>query len=140
VGDREVDVAEAQRGQRRLRLELGRPHAHVGVAAAEVGHGGREQCPLGARERGDVDVAGHLGGSSRELGGRGLELREDRLGVRDQSPPGLGEPDAAAVPVEQRDAGLALERRELLRGWTPATNARARAGRSRRVWRERVAS
>ena len=46
---------------------------------------------------------------------RDLELREHGLGVGDERARGVGQPDAAAVALEQRDADLALERGELLR-------------------------
>jgi hypothetical protein len=128
VRDREVDVAQPQRGQRRLRLELGRARPHVGVPARERGDRRREQRPLGAGERRDVDVAGDVGRRGRQLGGRGLELHEDRLRARDEPPAGLGQPDAPAVAVEQRDAGLALERRELLRDRRGRERERPRGG------------
>ena len=62
--DREIDVAEPQRRQRQFRLQLGRAHLDVGMAARERRDRGREQRPLGARERGDVHVAGHLRGAA----------------------------------------------------------------------------
>ena len=102
-----------------------------GMPAPERGHCGCEQRALGARERGDVDVAGHVGRGGRELGGRRLELGEDRLGAGDEPAAGLGQPDAAAVAVEQRDAGLALERGELLGDRRGRERERSRGGRDR---------
>jgi len=75
-----------------------------------------------------VHVAGHVGGGGGELGGRGFQLGEDRLGSRDEPPAGLGQPDAAALAVEQRDAGLALERGELLRDRGRREGERPRGG------------
>ena len=59
-------------------------------------------------------VPGDAARRRREVRLGRLELREHALGVRDEPPSGLGEPQPAAVALDELHAGLALERGELL--------------------------
>ena len=73
-----------------------------------------------------MDVAGDLDRGRLQLGGRRLQLGQDRLGAADQPPARLRQVHPAAAPVEQRHAGLALERRELLGDGRRGEGERAR--------------
>jgi hypothetical protein len=74
----------------------------------------RQEHTVGARERGTAQDAGDMGRRALERGLGGLELAQDALGAGHELLARRGQPAAAAVALEQRDAGLALERRELL--------------------------
>ena len=114
LGEHEVELAELELGQAVLGLEVARGHAQVGVLGGERGDRPREQRAVRAGEGSGAEHARDLGGRAldRRLGG--LELAQDALGARDELLAGRREPAAAAVALEQLDAGLALECRELL--------------------------
>ena len=80
--DREVDVAHAQRGQARLRLELRRAERRAAGGARAAGRARAPAAPAGARERGDLHVPATALGGRLELGLGRLELVEDALRAR----------------------------------------------------------
>ena len=134
-----VDVAEPERGQRGLRLQLGGPHAHRRVPlppaprsrarAARARRSGRRRRGRRRRRRPPPPTAPRVAASSSA---RIASVRATRRAAR------LGQPHPAAMAVEQRDAGLALERGELLRD-RRRRERRARA-RRRRSCRARATS
>ena len=114
LGDHEVHVAEAQCGQRRLRVGLDDLALELGVALLERPQR-RDHERVGARlERGHAHAARHTARRLREVGLRLLEPRDHRVRVDHQPAAGLRELHAAADALEQLDPGVALERRELL--------------------------
>jgi len=113
VGQYEVHVPQRQRGQRRLGLGLDQLAAQGGVLQALDGGDGEGDGHRG--EGGDPGAAADRAGRRREVGLRERRALEQRLGVRDQHQRGVGQPQPAAGLLEQRDAGLALERLQLLR-------------------------
>ena len=81
----------------------------------QLGRGGRRQLGQRRREPGDPHRADDPVRVGRDVGRRGLELREHEVGVADEHLGGAGEPHAAPVALEHGLADLALQRRELLR-------------------------
>ena len=115
VYDREVELGEPECGQAVGGLEVVDGELEGGVVVSERGDGrGHERLRRGL-ERGHAQAARDDAGEPGQVRLRDLELREHRLGVGDQRARRVGQPDAAAVALEQRDADLALERGELLR-------------------------
>ena len=76
----------------------------------------RRRQQRGARggERGQPHASAAHARDRVELGLGGGEPRDHDLGVLDQRAAGVGEPDAAAGAVDERGAGLLLERGDLL--------------------------
>ena len=114
VAEHEVEVADGQRGQRLLGLGLDELAAEPRRRRGEALH--RRECEA-ERDRfkaGDPGAPRDRAGRRREVG---LGLRgavEERLCVLDEHAAGVGEPDTAAGSGEQRNAGVALEDRQLL--------------------------
>jgi hypothetical protein len=111
----DVDLAELQRRQCVLGLELGQRDLGGGVVGGEARHGARRDRRGGGRESGQAHGAAHLAGIGRELGLGCLQLGEHALGAPDEQPRGGRERDPPPLSLEQRDADLALEGREVLR-------------------------
>ena len=113
--EREVDLAAAQ--QRRGVLGLGHDQRQLdaGVLGAEGGDRQRHQRRGGGLERGQPQAAAAQAGDRLQLGLGLGEPGEDRVGVAHERLAGLGQPDAARVALDERAAGLALERGDLLR-------------------------
>ena len=115
VADHEVEVAERERGQRRLGLALDDLAAQLRRLACQHLHRRQRDAQEDRLEAGDPAAAGHRPRRGGEVGlGDGGAL-EQRLGVPDEHERGVGQPHAAAGTLEQRHARLALEHRELLR-------------------------
>ena len=112
VDDGEIDLAELQRGQRVLRLELGEQDLGARMAAGEARHRQRHERRRRGGEGGQAHAAADV--AVGELGLGRLELGQDALGTPDQQPRRGGEDHAASLALEERDPGLALERREVL--------------------------
>ena len=115
VGQDEIDVAERERGQRRLGLGLDELAAQAGRVARERVHRRGGQAQRDGLERRDPPAPDDAARGRRELGLGELGPLEQGLGVADQDERRVGQADAAPRPLEQRHAGLALEHRELLR-------------------------
>ncbi len=114
LGEGDVELAELERGQAVLRLEVAGRDVEVGVLLREGGDRRREQHAVRARERGAAEHAGDVRRRAFERGLGGLELAQDALGAGHELLPGRREAAGAAVALEQLDAGLALERLQLL--------------------------
>ena len=115
VHDREVELGEPQRGEAVSGLEVvdGELEGRV-VSSQRRDRRGHERLGRGL-ERGHAQAAGDDAREPGQVRLGDLELRQHRLGVGDERARGVGQPDAAAVALEQRDPDLALERGELLR-------------------------
>ena len=99
-----------------LDLDLGRLDADVGVVGGEPGDRRARRAagtPSGTPRSGRCRPGGPAT-SAASVGLRGLHAVEQRAGVLDEQPPGVGEPERAAGALEQRRAGLALEHGQLL--------------------------
>ena len=129
--EREVELAELERGQAVLGLHVARGDAQVGVALGERGDRAREQHAVRARERRAAQDAGDVRGGPLERRLGRLELAQDALRALHQLLAGGREAAAAAVALEQRDAGLALERGELLGDRRGGVAERVGGGRDR---------
>ena len=114
VGQHEVDVPERQRGQRLLGLGLDELAAQAGRRAGERLHRRRRDADRHRLEGGDARQPGDAAGGCGELGLGELGALEQDLGVADEDDRGVGQAHAAACPLQQRHARLALEHRELL--------------------------
>ena len=75
----------------------------------------RRQAARRGGEGGDGDLPGDGGVVGFELGFSFFEQRQHALRARDERGGGVGQPHAAAVPLEQGLAGFELELGELLR-------------------------
>ena len=87
----------------------------AGVLGAEGGDRQRHQRRRGGLERRQPQPAAADAGDRLQLGLGLAEPREDRVGVAHERLARLGQPDAARVALDERAAGLALERGDLLR-------------------------
>ena len=114
VDDGDVGLAELQRGQRGLGLELGEQDLGARMAGGEGRHRPRHERRRGGGEGGQAHAAAHVAVAGGELGLGRLELGQHALGAPDEQPRGGGEDHAAPLALEQRDADLALERGEVL--------------------------
>ena len=114
VGQDEVEVAERERGQRLLGLGLDELAAQAGRLARERLHRREREPDRDRLEGGDPPPPRDAARGRRQLGLRALGPLEQRLGVADEDERGVGQADAAAGPLEQRHARLALEHGELL--------------------------
>ena len=115
LGDQQVERARAQQRDAVLGLVLADGAGQLGMPLVEPATRRHDEARGGARERADHDLAAHrlvLGG---ELGLGGVELGQHAVGGGHEAVRGRGEAHAAAVALEQRDAGLALELGERLR-------------------------
>jgi hypothetical protein len=79
------------------------------MALAQVGRQLRGQPSQGREERAEPDPPAAQAAQLGELLLRARELPEDDVGVLDQQPAGLGGADAAACPLHELEADLALE-------------------------------
>jgi DNA-binding transcriptional MerR regulator len=121
------------------RAYLSRPEEPVGpqlAALLDRAERRHDEPVRGGLERGDPDAAADPSGGALEVGLRRLQSREHRVGVDHQPPARLRELDAAADPLEQRDAGVALERGELLGDRRGRVGERLGDGRDRAPRRE----
>ena len=114
VGQHEVDVAERERGQRLLGLGLDELAAQGRCVARQRLHGRHGEPQRHRLEGGDPPAPGDPARRGGQLGLGDLGAVEQRLRVADEHERGVGQPDAAAGRLEQRDARLALEHGELL--------------------------
>ena len=115
VADDQVDVADGQRRQRLLRLGLDQLAAEVRCVARERLHRGDGKVERGRLEGGDARPAGDTPRHRGELRLGTFRPLEQRVGVTDEDERRVGQADTAAGALEERDARLALEHRELLR-------------------------
>ena len=114
VDEGEIDVARAQALLGVLGLGLDHAQIHLRMAVVELGHGARNQRGAGALEGGEPQAAAAEARERREIVLRALDARQDRVGVRDQRPAGVREPDAARSALEEGGADLTFQRRDLL--------------------------
>ena len=75
----------------------------------------RHQGGADAREGDHPHATAAQAGDGLQLGLGVGEAGEDDVGMGDQGAPGVREGDAALAPLDQARAGLALQRRDLLR-------------------------
>ena len=85
------------------------------MAAFERLHGLRDQRGGDRREGRDPQFARDRLLELRQFGLRFLQNGDDALGMRHQALAGLGQPHATAAPLDQRESGLGLQQRDLLR-------------------------
>ncbi len=111
---RHVDVVVAQGAECVRRFGFDQGELDAGVLGGDAGGGKRHQGGQCRGEGGEADPAGAQPGQLVEFGVHGFDLREDRLGAVHQQPAGLGEPDAAPHPLQQRYADLGLQFGELM--------------------------
>ena len=114
VGQHDVDVPERERGQRLLGLGLDELAAQAGRRARERLHRGGGDPDRHRLEGGDPRQPGDAARGGGQLRLRDGGAVEQRPGVADEHDRGVGQAHAAAGPLQQRHARLALEHRELL--------------------------
>ena len=114
VDEREIDVAGAEALLGVLGLGLDHAQFHVRMAVVELGHGARHERGARALEAGEPQAAAAQARQRREIVLRALDAGEDRVGVRDQRPAGVGEPHPARPALEEGGADLTFQRRDLL--------------------------
>ena len=111
--DRQIELAHTHAGERDERVGLGDRHVDLGPDRGEANERIRDDADRCGRVRPDPQGRGRAV-EFPELGlGLGEPL-EDRLGMLDQPPTGRGQLHAARASLEQRDARLGLELRQLL--------------------------
>ena len=113
--DREIEAPVAQALGGGLGLGVLEAQLDAGVRRAERGDGGRHQDRAGAGEGGEPQAPGARVDDRVELVAGQLQALAQRGGVAGEHGAGLGQPDAARPAVEERGAGLALERGHRLR-------------------------
>jgi hypothetical protein len=115
VAEDEVDVAERERGERLLGLGLDELGAQPRRGGPQGRHRRDRELERDRLERRDARAAGDRPGGGGQVGlGPGGAVQQ-RLRVAHQHERGVRQAHAAPGLLEQRDAGLALEQRELLR-------------------------
>ena len=112
--DHEVHVAEPQRRQRVLGLGLDQLALQLRVARLERPERRDHERVRAGLEARHADAARDVAGRARQIGLGRLQARDHRVGVAGQPVAGLRELHAAADALDQPDAGVALERGELL--------------------------
>ena len=113
--EREVELARPHARHALARVGLRERELHVRVRALERRNRARhEVAPRGA-EGGHRQAAAAQPGQRVELLAGGLHVPDGRLGVPQERGAGGRQAHAAAVPLEQRHAGLLLEQGHLLR-------------------------
>ena len=113
-GDGEVDVARLQGRHRGLGLVHRHGELDTGMLLGEAGDRDGHDRRRRGLEGGHPEAAPAEPGDGLELGLRLAELGEDGVGVAHDGLAGVREADAAGTALDQRGAGLALERRDLL--------------------------
>ncbi len=114
VHERHVEAAVAQRVGHRDRVQLGDHQVERGMVTAERDQGGQQQGTHRTGVRADAYRAAEPAPRGDESRVGRLQRGEDDLGVPDQRHPGGGQGDPPTGPLQQRHAGLALQRGELL--------------------------
>jgi hypothetical protein len=114
VHDRDVEIARAQQRQRLVRRRLDQPQAHVGMLRVELGDR-RDDDPRASRgKRREAQLAAAQARNRVELvAGRG-EAPEDHFCVRCQRRARRRQLERPHRALDERRAGLALERGDLL--------------------------
>ena len=115
LGDGDLELAEGDRGQGDLGLELLQLDAQAGVALAEGDDRGRDEREQRRLQRADAHPAGDDPGRRLQLGLGDLQALEQSVGVLDQPQTRLGQLQPPPDALGQRHARLALERGQALR-------------------------
>ncbi len=114
VAEREVEVADRERWEGVLGLCLHELTAQPWRIAAECVDRRQRDPPRGGLERADARAAGDAALCRGQLGLGERCALEQRVRVLDEHEARVGQANAAAGALEQGDARLALEYRELL--------------------------
>ena len=104
--DREVELGEPKRGQAVGGLEVVDGELEGRVVCRSAATVAATNVFAAVLEGGHAQAAGDDAGEPGQVRLRDLELREHRLRVGDERARGVGQPDAAAVALEQRDPDL----------------------------------
>ena len=113
--ERELELAALELRERVGGLGERERQLDRGVALLEGGDRERHQRRADRLEGGHAQAPAAQAGDRLELRLRLGEAAEDRVGVADERAARVGEPDAAHAALDERRAGLALERGDLLR-------------------------
>jgi Uma2 family endonuclease len=104
-----VHVPGAQHAQRLRRLRLGEHEVHAGMLGAEPGRrGGHDRAQRGGKRR-EPHPARSQPRVRGQLVFRRVQPAEDLGRPVGEQPPGVGEPDAPAGPLDQLGPGLRLQ-------------------------------
>jgi hypothetical protein len=112
--DSHLQLGGAEHLQGVLGLRVGEGELDIGMALAEAGERRREQRGARGGERRQAHAPPAHAGDRVQLGLCRGEPREHHVGVVDQRPARVRQVDAAAGAVDERGAGAALERGDLL--------------------------
>ena len=112
---RDVELAGRQARGDFLGLARGQRELDLGVLGAEYRARERHQRRAGRRERRHPQLPASQPGDRGHLGLGRVQPGDDPLGVLQQHLAGRREPHPSRQPLEQRDPGLGLQRRDLLR-------------------------
>ncbi len=114
VDERDVHLARLHLAHPPPRPALSQPQRELGVTAQRARQRGRERHRR-RREGAHHDPPGRCAGVRGEVGLGLLHHRQNALGVQDEPATGVGQLGAARRPVDERRAGFAFERDQLLR-------------------------
>ncbi len=114
VADGDVAAAGPEGGQGLGRFEFAQRDPELGEALAGGDQGGHHVHGGEGREAGQADRAARGVGGGPQVAFGGLQRAQHDAGVRDQAHALGRQPDPAAVPLQQRHPGLALQHGELL--------------------------
>jgi long-chain acyl-CoA synthetase len=106
---RDVDGPGAQHTQRIGRIGLGQGQVHAGRLGLQPGRRRRDDGAERGPERGQPDPSLALSDVRGKFGLRGVQPPDDLLGPLGEQPPGVGQPYAAARPLQQPGPGLGLQ-------------------------------
>jgi hypothetical protein len=117
AAEREVQLTGLDRGEElRIRPGLGEPELDAGPVRTEATHDAGKHAGTGRLVRADAEGARLSGAEGGDVRARGIEARDDRLGVPEEQLAGLGERDRPRTsrPLDERLPDDLLERRDLL--------------------------
>ena len=106
---RHVDVPGAQHAQRLGRFRLGQPQVHAGLVFAQHRRRGRDDRAERGRERRQPEPPGAQPGVGGQFVLGGVQPADHLGGALGEEPPGVGEPDAPARPLDQLGPGLGFQ-------------------------------
>jgi hypothetical protein len=111
--DGDVEGSAVQAGEQARGGVFADGELDPGCAAVQLGHGGGQERDVGGGDAAEPHVSCVEPADRVQLLAGGGDAGEDGRGVLAQRAPGLGQANAAGAALQQRQAGLVFERRDV---------------------------